>query len=157
MITSSSLYNYQILLVNPSVKFYEFSALDCLEFSDQDYVIVPEPLLDVSSPSTKPKQSLPPTISQLTYPTSSSVKSKPSALVPIIGHSIRYSWCTGSLDSQSSAAPVASLASLDTVDSYEQPSSDTITRLKSLQESATSVKELVYEMVVFSSSHSKFS
>lgn len=123
-----------------------FAAVDSSEFSD--YVFVPDSPLDVSAPSASlSKPRLSPTKSELPLPASLGVSSRFSALVPIVSPSIRYPSGDGTLDSQSSATPGTSQGSMDTADYLEQPSSDSITRLKSLQECAASVKELVNEMV----------
>ncbi|XP_021759215.1 serine/threonine-protein kinase ATG1c-like isoform X2 [Chenopodium quinoa] len=92
-------------------------ALESLEFTDQDYVLVSGSPSDVSTSSASmSKPSLAPIKSELPNTTS---------LVP----------------------PVSSQGSMDGEDGLEQPSGDSVTRLKSLQECAASVKELVTEMI----------
>ncbi|XP_057519309.1 serine/threonine-protein kinase ATG1c isoform X2 [Amaranthus tricolor] len=127
---------------------YHPRALDSLEFNDQDYVLVSGPPLDVkySSPS-KSKPSLSSTKSELPLPISPSISSRSSSPMPILGPSIGYPCSIETVDNQSSAPPGMSPGSMDTIDGLEQPSSDSLTRLKSLQECAASVKELVNEMI----------
>ncbi|XP_048500515.1 serine/threonine-protein kinase ATG1c isoform X2 [Beta vulgaris subsp. vulgaris] len=123
-------------------------ALDPPEFSDQDYVLVSGPPMDVSASSASiSKPSLSPTKSDIPPPAYCGVRSRSSAPVPIAGPSSRYSCCIGTLDSQSSVPHGYSQGSMDTADALELPSRDSITRLKSLQECAVSVKELLNEMV----------
>ncbi|XP_021759216.1 serine/threonine-protein kinase ATG1c-like isoform X3 [Chenopodium quinoa] len=89
-------------------------ALESLEFTDQDYVLVSGSPSDVS--------------------TSSASMSKPS-LAPIKS------------ELPNTTSLVSSQGSMDGEDGLEQPSGDSVTRLKSLQECAASVKELVTEMI----------
>lgn len=120
-------------------------ALDSLEFSDQDYVLVSGPSLDVSSSSasiSKPIVSL-----KSDFPLPASVSSRSTAPVPIVGASVRNACCIGSLGSQSSAPSGTSQGSLDTTDTLEQPSTDPMTRVESLRQCAVSIKELVNDMV----------
>lgn len=138
---------YQLTLLS---FLYDFAALDPPEFSDQDYVLVSGPPMDVSASSASiSKPSLSPTKSDIPPPAYCGVRSRSSAPVPIAGPSSRYSCCIGTLDSQSSVPHGYSQGSMDTADALELPSRDSITRLKSLQECAVSVKELLNEMVYF--------
>ncbi|KNA15938.1 hypothetical protein SOVF_093500 [Spinacia oleracea] len=126
-------------------------ALDSLEFTDQDYVLVsgdtgPPSDASATSPNMcKPSPS--PIKSELPFPTSFGLSSISSAPVPIVGPSIRYPSCIDIIDNQSSVPSGTSQGSMDAPGGLEQPSSDSITRLKSLQECAASVKELVNEMI----------
>lgn len=123
-------------------------ASDSLEFSDQDYVLVPGTPLEVSASSASMrKPSLSPTKSDLPLSTSLGVSSRCSAPVPIGGPSIRYLSCIETINSQSSVPTGTSHGSMDAADGLEQPSGDSITRLKLLQEYAASVKDLVNEMI----------
>ncbi|GAB4833867.1 Serine/threonine-protein kinase ATG1c [Ancistrocladus abbreviatus] len=123
--------------------------VDSLESIDQDYVLVSGPPLDVSSSSTntsKPSQS--PCKPVCLPPTSLNVNSRASAPVPIIGSSFRNVYQTGSLESQYSALPgtsATSQRSIDIDDMMEQASTDSMTRIRSLQQYASSIKELVNE------------
>lgn len=64
--------------------------------------------------------------------------------VPIIGTTNINTHRIGSLDS-SGSAPGTSLESMDLGDVLEKPSSHCMTRIKSLEQSASAIKELVNE------------
>lgn len=99
-------------------------ALDSLEFCEQEYVLVSGPPLDVSSSSASmSKPSVSPLKSDFHHPT--------------------YSISSGHACSAPSGT---ALGSLDAADASEQPSADAMTRIKSLQQCAASIKELVNEM-----------
>ncbi|XP_021738034.1 serine/threonine-protein kinase ATG1c-like isoform X2 [Chenopodium quinoa] len=103
---------------------------------------------DVSTSSASmSKPSLAPIKSELPNTTSLGLSSRLSAPVPIVGPSVRYPSFIDANDNQSSVPPVSSQGSTDGEDGLEQPSGDSVTRLKSLQECAASVKELVTEMI----------
>lgn len=125
---------------------------DPLELIDQDYVIVSGPPMDVSSSSasnSKPyhiphKMGSPPIKSFTNNPSS-------TPPMPITGatNSNIYRGATnnntcriGSLENPNSA-PGTSQGSLDLRDALEQPSAHGMTRIKSLQQCASSVKELI--------------
>lgn len=129
---------------------------DSLELIDQDYVIVSGPPMDVSSLSasnSKPyliphKLGSPPIRSNTNYTSS-------TPPMPIIGASNnniyrgatnKNNYRIGSLESPNSA-PGTSQGSLDMRDALEQPSSHGMTRIKSLQQCASVVKELIREKI----------
>ncbi|XVE96940.1 hypothetical protein REPUB_Repub02eG0267500 [Reevesia pubescens] len=120
---------------------------DSLELIDQDYVLVSGPSMDVSSfsastskPNHIPYKSESPPLIPFTNNTT------PTAPVPIIGASNVNICHVGSLESQSSA-PGTSQGSMDIGDALEQPSSHCMTRIKSLQQCASAVTELVHEKI----------
>lgn len=118
-----------------------------LELIDQDYVIVSGPPMDVSSLSasnSKPyliphKLGSPPIRSNTNYTSS-------TPPMPIIGATNKNNYRIGSLESPNSA-PGTSQGSLDMRDALEQPSSHGMTRIKSLQQCASVVKELIREKI----------
>ncbi|KAL9247128.1 hypothetical protein vseg_020593 [Gypsophila vaccaria] len=122
--------------------------MDSSEFFDQDYVLVSGPPSDTSSSSTNlSKPSALPTKSSHPLQASVGLGTRSSAPVPIVGQSTRNTYYVGSLESQCSAPSATSQGSLDMADVFEQPSSDFTTRLRSLQECATSIKDLTNEMI----------
>lgn len=114
---------------------------------DQDYVLVSGPPVDMpssSSSSSKPynfpfKSQSPPV--ELFNRSISS-----TAPMPIIGATGNSIGRFGSLDSQNSA-PSTSHGSLDLGDAFEQPSTHSLTRIRSLRKCAATVAELVHERV----------
>ncbi|KAK8532014.1 hypothetical protein V6N12_053466 [Hibiscus sabdariffa] len=115
---------------------------DTLELIEQEYVLVSEPPIDVSSSSvsiSKPNH-IPesPPLMPFTSNTTS------TAPVPIIGATNINVYHLGSLESQSSG-PGTSQGSMDIGDALEQPSSHCMTRIKSLQQCAFAITELVQE------------
>ncbi|XP_021289192.1 serine/threonine-protein kinase ATG1c-like isoform X2 [Herrania umbratica] len=120
---------------------------DSLELIDQDYVLVSGPPMDVSCSSastSKPnnipyKSESPPLIPFTNNSTS-------TAPVPIVGATNINICHVGSLESQSSA-PGTSQGSMDMGDVLEQPSSHCMTRIKSLQQCASTITELVHEKI----------
>ncbi|XP_074271344.1 serine/threonine-protein kinase ATG1c isoform X2 [Silene latifolia] len=106
------------------------------------------PPLDTSTSSTNmSKPSVSPTKPSYPLPASSGLGTRSSAPVPIVGQSTRNVYNVGSLESQCSAPSGTSQGSLDAADVLEQPSNDFTTRLRSLQECATSIKELTNDMI----------
>ncbi|KAG2690663.1 hypothetical protein I3760_09G199000 [Carya illinoinensis] len=121
--------------------------VDSLELSDQDYVIVSGPPMDVSSSSacaSKPGHSIYKSGNspQASIRTNTTV----SAPMPIIGTTTSNIDRIGSLESQSSA-PGTSQGSMEIGDALEQPSTHCTTRIKSLQHCASAIKELLNEKI----------
>ncbi|KAK2657765.1 hypothetical protein Ddye_010817 [Dipteronia dyeriana] len=118
---------------------------DSLDLIDQDYVLVSGPPMDVSSSSTGiSKPSHIPSKSESPSRTSIADKTTSSSPMAIIGAS-KSNFCgIGSLDSQQSSAPGTSLGSMDTGDGLEQPTTHCMTRIKSLQQCASAITELVH-------------
>ncbi|XP_061353713.1 serine/threonine-protein kinase ATG1c-like isoform X3 [Gastrolobium bilobum] len=117
--------------------------MDSLENIDQDYVLVSGPPMDVSSSSvsaSKPSHS--PYRSGSFPQESSNTITTVSAPMPIGGVPTNSICQIGSSGSQDSA-PGTSHGSMDTGD--EQPSAHCMTRVKSLQQCASTITELVNE------------
>ncbi|RVX01272.1 Serine/threonine-protein kinase ATG1c [Vitis vinifera] len=77
--------------------------------------------------------------------TSVNMKTKSSAPMPIAGVGITNTCYTRSLESHSSAPSETSQGSMDIGDALERPSTHCITRIKSLQQCASIITELVNE------------
>ncbi|KAK3037449.1 hypothetical protein RJ639_031943 [Escallonia herrerae] len=123
--------------------------VDSLELIYQDYVLVSGPPVDVSSSSASASK-----LSQLQsksvsppVPSSGSINSTISAPVPIFGQASSNLGCIGSLGSHSSAPSGTSQGSMDIGDASEQPSTDCMTRITSLQHCASAITELVNEKI----------
>ncbi|XP_038721640.1 serine/threonine-protein kinase ATG1c-like isoform X2 [Tripterygium wilfordii] len=119
---------------------------DSLESIDQDYVLVSGPPMDSSSTlatASRPSHMK----STLDGPPLASVNRNisPSVPMPIIGAMNNNTYYIGSLESRSSA-PGTSQGSMDIGD-LEQPSTHSVTRVKSLRQFASAVTELVHEKV----------
>ncbi|CAJ1949421.1 unnamed protein product [Sphenostylis stenocarpa] len=133
-------YSYSILCIM-LVKC--MTVTDSLENIDQEYVLVPGPPIDISSSlvcTSRPSHT--PYRSGSLPQESSSTLSRPSAPMPIVGVPTNSTYQIGSSGSQDSA-PGTSLGSMDTGD--EQPSAHCMTRVKSLQQCASAITELVNE------------
>ncbi|TKY63311.1 Serine/threonine-protein kinase ATG1 [Spatholobus suberectus] len=116
---------------------------DSLENIDQEYVLVSGPPIDVSSSSVgASRPSHTPYRSGSLPQESSSTITRLSAPMPIVGVPTNSICQIGSSGSQDSA-PGTSLGSMDTGD--EQPSAHCMTRVKSLQQCASAITELVNE------------
>lgn len=127
-----------------------FTVVDSLESIDQDYVIVSGPPLDFSSSARASNPSHFPSKTD-SLPLDSGNMNTSTGLGPIIGgatHMVDYS---GSLQSRISS-PRTSQVSMDIANPLEQPSTDSMTRIKSLQHYASSITALVNEKVTCSTS-----
>ncbi|GJV76914.1 protein kinase, ATP binding site-containing protein [Tanacetum coccineum] len=112
--------------------------VDSLEFIDQEYVLVSGPLVDAPSVASVSK------VSPLASKTPSrDIHSTSSAPLPIIGATKSKMLYTGSFESQCSAPSGTSHGSVDLIDASEQPSTDSMARIKSLQDCASAISELV--------------
>ncbi|KAE8661120.1 PRA1 family protein A2 isoform 2 [Hibiscus syriacus] len=119
---------------------------ESLELIDQDYIIVSGPSMDVSSSSartSKPNHTVYKSENSPLIPFVNRTAS--TAPMPIAGATEVKTHHVGSLGSQSSA-PGTSQGSMDIGD-MEQPSSHCMTRIKSLQQCASAVTELVHEKI----------
>uniref|UniRef100_A0A2P2LPC5 Uncharacterized protein MANES_09G096800 n=1 Tax=Rhizophora mucronata TaxID=61149 RepID=A0A2P2LPC5_RHIMU len=120
-------------------------AMDSLELIDQDYVMVsgPFPGLSTASASTLKPSNLPcksdSSLQAFVY--SNAI---PSVPVPIIGAS-KSNVCHTSSSESLSSAPATSQGSMDMGYAAEQPSTDGMTRIKSLQQYASAIAELAHE------------
>ncbi|KAJ7950250.1 Kinase family protein [Quillaja saponaria] len=120
---------------------------DSLETIDQDYVIVSGPSMEVSSSSlSASKRSLSPRRSESPTQVSSNTNTTSSAPMPIIGTATSNTFHIGSSESQGSA-PGTSQGSVDTKDALENPSTHCMIRIKSLQQCASAIRELVTEKI----------
>lgn len=122
----------------------KLAVTDSLENIDQEYVLVSGPPMDVSSSvnASKPSHSL---FRSGSFPQeSSNTITRISAPMQIVGASTNSMCQIGSSGSQDSA-PGTSHGSMDTGD--EQPSTHCMTRVKSLQEYASAITELLNEKV----------
>ncbi|KAF9595630.1 hypothetical protein IFM89_001503 [Coptis chinensis] len=122
--------------------------VDSMEFIEQDYVLVSGPPLEVSSSSvnaSRPHQSS----CKLDGSAVASVSktSLVSAPMPIIGAPISSTCGFGSLESHSSAPSATSQGSMDVGDGLEQPSSHSLTRIRSLQQCASAITDIVNEKI----------
>ncbi|KAL7590214.1 hypothetical protein Lser_V15G38742 [Lactuca serriola] len=122
--------------------------VDSLELIDQDYVLVSGPLGDTSSVASVSK------VSQKTFKSGSppvhsrvNIHSTPSAPLPIIGGTSSKIRLTGSFESQCSAPSGTSHGSVDIIDALEQPSTDSMARIKSLHDCASAISDLVNEKI----------
>ncbi|KAK7390519.1 hypothetical protein VNO78_25827 [Psophocarpus tetragonolobus] len=116
---------------------------DSLENIDQEYVLVSGPPIDISSSSVgASRPSHTPYRSGSLPQESSCTITRLSAPMPIVGVPANSVCQIGSSGSQDSA-PGTSLGSMDTGD--EQPSAHCMTRVKSLQQCASAITELVNE------------
>ncbi|KAH8485015.1 hypothetical protein H0E87_026693 [Populus deltoides] len=121
--------------------------MDSLELIDQDYVIVSGPPLDVSSSTastSKPSNAQCKSESPPRAP--AYINTTPSVPVPIISTANKNLCLFGSLEIPSSA-PGTSEGSVDLGDALEQPSTHCMTRIKSLQQCASAITELVLEKI----------
>ncbi|CAN4106030.1 unnamed protein product [Withania somnifera] len=113
---------------------------------DQDYVIVSGPPMDSYSSAGASMISNMPFRSSCSLQASARVDPRSSDPVPIIGPPLSRMGHLGSLESPSSA-PGASQACTDVINSLEQPPTDCMSRIESLQRSASAIMELVFEKV----------
>ncbi|XP_074567988.1 serine/threonine-protein kinase ATG1c-like isoform X2 [Curcuma longa] len=128
--------------------------VDSLEFVDQDYVIVPRPPLDMSPSSATPSPSNSPRKSE-SSPVASSKVNGLSAPVPIIGAAGGNSHAIGTPGSGS--ASLTSQGSMDMIDAIEQPSGHSMVRIRSLQQFASVITDIVKEKIANGQQHEAFS
>ncbi|XP_043701702.1 serine/threonine-protein kinase ATG1c-like isoform X2 [Telopea speciosissima] len=122
--------------------------IDSLEFIDQDYVLVSGFSVEVSASSISTSRSRhSPSKSKSSQVASVSNNTTSSAPMPIIGAVVRNTCGGGSMDSYSSAPSGASQGSMDIGDAVEQPSSHCLTRIRSLQQCASAITELVNDKI----------
>ncbi|XP_071720901.1 serine/threonine-protein kinase ATG1c-like isoform X2 [Rutidosis leptorrhynchoides] len=118
------------------------SKVDSLELIDRDYVLVSGPLGDTSSLASVSKAN------QLALKSpSKDARSMSSAPLPIIGGTASKVRHTGSFESQCSAPSGTSHGSIDLIDALEQPPADSIARIKSLQDYASTISDLVNDKI----------
>ncbi|XP_068668773.1 serine/threonine-protein kinase ATG1b-like [Aristolochia californica] len=124
------------------------TVVDSLEFIDQDYVLVLGPPVEVSSSSMVAKQPRH-SPSKLENSSLTSVNNHTglSAPMPITGAIARNPLGFGSLGSNSPAPSGASQGSTEMIEALEQPSNHCMTRIRSLQQCALAISELVNERI----------
>ncbi|KAJ8532989.1 hypothetical protein K7X08_015878 [Anisodus acutangulus] len=118
--------------------------VDSLELIDQDYVIVSGPPMDSYSSAGASRLSSMPFRSSCSLQVSANVDPRPSEPVPIIGPPLGRIGHLGSLESPSSA-PGTSQVCTEVINRLEQPPTDGMARIESLQRSASAIMELVNE------------
>ncbi|CAH9130572.1 unnamed protein product [Cuscuta epithymum] len=116
-----------------------------LELIDQGYVIVSGPPVDSSFSADASNPRNMPLTSDCSPHAPENVYSRSSAPVPIIGPAINKVGCAGSLDRHNTSAHGTLQGSVDILDSFEQPSTDCMRRIESLQHCATAISQLVNE------------
>ncbi|XP_068643922.1 serine/threonine-protein kinase ATG1c-like [Aristolochia californica] len=122
--------------------------VDSLELLDQDYVLVSSPPVEVSSSSMVAKQPrYSPSKLENSPITSVNNHIGLSAPMPITGAIARNPSGFGSLGSNSSIPSGASQGSTDMGDALEQSSTHCMTRIRSLQQCAHAISELVNEKI----------
>ncbi|KAH7672810.1 Non-specific serine/threonine protein kinase protein [Dioscorea alata] len=122
------------------------SIVDSLEFVDQEYVLVSGPPLELPSSSTS--ASRPCNLPGKLGSSPGAFKTRTlSAPMPIIGAVTSNSRPIGSLGSHSSPASGTSQGSMDVCDAMEQPSTDCMTRIQSLQKCASVITDLVNQKI----------
>ncbi|KAH0458551.1 hypothetical protein IEQ34_013866 [Dendrobium chrysotoxum] len=117
--------------------------VDSLDLVDQEYVMVPEPSLEMpsSSLSFPESQNSPYKLDNSLMETKKN--SGLSVPVPIVSAAITKINTIGSLESHSSPISGTSQGSLDVGDTFEQPSVHYITRIRSLQQCGSVISDLV--------------
>uniref|UniRef100_A0A1J3GV99 Serine/threonine-protein kinase ATG1 n=1 Tax=Noccaea caerulescens TaxID=107243 RepID=A0A1J3GV99_NOCCA len=120
---------------------------DSQDSMDQDFVLVSGPPVDMPSSSSSsskaynfPFKSQSPPVKLFNRSISS------TAPMPIVGATGNNISRFGSLESQNSA-PSTSHGSLDLGDAFEQPSTYSLTRIRSLKKCAATIAELVHERI----------
>lgn len=133
------------------------TVVDSWVLIDQDYSFVSRPSMDASSSSASAsKLSHMPCKLESPHQAFASVNSTSSSSMPIVSLTGSRVGCIGALDSHS-AAP--SGTPHDRGDTFEQPITHCMARIRSLQRFASAIRELVNEKVFPSSLcvHSNFS
>ncbi|ERN08074.1 serine/threonine-protein kinase ATG1c isoform X1 [Amborella trichopoda] len=121
--------------------------VDSLELSDQDYVFVLGPSMEVSSSSGSASRLGHSPVKSMGSPRTLARTTSISAPMPIVGATVGRTCGIGSLESHSSALSGASQGSMDMGDVSEQPSTDCLTRFRSLQQCAHAITELVRDKI----------
>ncbi|KAJ0984039.1 hypothetical protein J5N97_002395 [Dioscorea zingiberensis] len=127
----------------PEVPLGDPSIADSLEFVEQDYVLVSGPPLELPSSSSSSVSRSHNLRGKLGSSPGVSKTRPSSAPMPILGAVACNSRPIGSLGSHSSPASATSQGSIDVCDAMEQPSTDCMTRIRSLQKCATVITDLV--------------
>ncbi|WOK95565.1 serine/threonine-protein kinase ATG1c isoform X1 [Canna indica] len=120
---------------------------DSLELVEQDYVLVQGPPLDISSSSVSPSKPSNSPCKSESSPIASQNFSALSAPMPITGAAVNNSHVIGSMESGDSPASGTSHGSMDMTDAMEQPSGHSRTRIRSLQQVASVITDVVKEKI----------
>ncbi|XP_022145610.1 serine/threonine-protein kinase ATG1c-like isoform X3 [Momordica charantia] len=135
--------NGALRFANPQSVNSQPRVVDSLDLIDQDYVLVSGPPMDDASSSlASASKPIPSSCKSQSSPQTSVSLGAMTAPMPIIRRATSSSSRMGSLGSQSSA-----LGSMDIEDTLEQPSANCTARIKSLQQSASTITELVKEKI----------
>ncbi|URD72303.1 hypothetical protein MUK42_08642 [Musa troglodytarum] len=131
----------------PSSSSKDSVAVDSLELVDQDYVLVPGPPLLMSLSSVSPsRRSNSPCKSEGSPITSPNVRPS-SAPMPISGAAVSNAPAIRSLGSCGSPASETSHGSINMSDAVEQPSGHFMTRIRSLQQFASVITDVIKEKI----------
>ncbi|RRT55871.1 hypothetical protein B296_00045444 [Ensete ventricosum] len=125
------------------------AVVDSLEFVDQDYVLVPGPPLDMSSSSVSPSRPSNSPFKSESSPIISPNFSASSAPMPITGAAVGNVHALRNLESCGSPASGTSHGSMDMADVSEQSPAHFMMRIRSLQQFASVIKDVVKEKVKF--------
>ncbi|KAL8039316.1 hypothetical protein ABFS82_10G027000 [Erythranthe guttata] len=120
--------------------------VDSLELNDEEYVIVTGPQIDFPPSAHASKTSHFSSKTGIPPLYSGNVNSTPSAPVPIVGRATDRVNYAESLENRLSS-PGISQGSMDIEDTLEQPSTDYITQISSLQRYAAAITELVNDKI----------
>lgn len=122
------------------------TVLDSFELIAQEYVMVSNPPLDMSSSDCASELNHLP--SKVEYPLlgGNVINSKPNVPVKLVAATTKES-CNGCLDNHGPAPSGTSLGSICIREHPEQPSTDSVSRIKSLQNCASTITQLVNEKV----------
>ncbi|KAI3992279.1 hypothetical protein MKX01_030000 [Papaver californicum] len=122
-----------------------FKVMDSLENIDLEYVLVPGHSMEDSSLSSNASR-----VHHLPCKSGSSSTvslCKNSVPVPISGSGMKNTYEAGSMDSHNSLPSGSSQGSMDVGDALDQPSAHCLTRIRSLQQSASAITELVNQKI----------
>ncbi|KAJ8492249.1 hypothetical protein OPV22_013970 [Ensete ventricosum] len=123
------------------------AVVDSLEFVDQDYVLVPGPPLDMSSSSVSPSRPSNSPFKSESSPIISPNFSASSAPMPITGAAVGNVHALRNLESCGSPASGTSHGSMDMADVSEQSPAHFMMRIRSLQQFASVIKDVVKEKI----------
>ncbi|CAL9136728.1 unnamed protein product [Musa textilis] len=123
------------------------AVVDSLEFVDQDYVLVPGPPLEMSSSSVSPSRPSNSPFKSESSPIISPNFSASSAPMPITGAAVGHADALRNLESCGSPASGTSHGSMDMADVSEQSPAHFMMRIRSLQQFASVIKDVVKEKI----------
>lgn len=128
--------------------FISVTVLDSFELIAQEYVMVSNPPLDMSSSDCASELNHLP--SKVEYPLHSGnvINLKPNVPVKLTAATTKES-CNGCSENHVPAPSETSLGSFCIRESPEQPSTDSVSRIKALQNCASTITQLVNEKVTY--------